>query len=298
VCQLTRRRGGRVGGWCGLSPPLDVFRFMTRRARGAVPPAAGDSHFKSSPANRSVTNPATPMGTCPSGSSRRGASVVPADHQRDCEEGVQHATSGAAEPAPPPRAAGASSDDVAPPPHRTPVTPEGAGAAGLVAEGAADEPRDVPRSGDVGAQPSVESGLGERAEAFVAKAEAAWGVADDAVSALTGANTAVVAKGATAAVQALLKVAGRFPLAGPIADVLSDVWALYKVGRRAATHSSHRRAGCVVSGFAPQGLLQKLLTSARPPPPTPSSRSLVRLSACAVGEGPQGGPGCVRGASG
>ncbi len=71
----------------------------------------------------------------------------------------------------------------------------------------------------------------ERAEALLDKGEAAWGVVDGAMSALASANTSVVAKGASAATDALLKVAGRFPLAGPIAGVLKDVWTLYQVRR-------------------------------------------------------------------
>ncbi len=58
---------------------------------------------------------------------------------------------------------------------------------------------------------------------------AAWGVLDGAMSALASTNTSVVAKGASVATDALLQVAGRFPLAGPIAGVLKDVWALYQV---------------------------------------------------------------------
>ncbi len=74
-------------------------------------------------------------------------------------------------------------------------------------------------------------GVLERTEALLDKGEAAWGLVDGATSALTSANTSVVAKGASAATDALLKVAGRFPLAGPIAGVLKDVWALYQVRR-------------------------------------------------------------------
>ncbi len=52
------------------------------------------------------------------------------------------------------------------------------------------------------------------------------------MGALTSASTSVVADSAAVAVQALLGVAGRFPLAGPIAGVLQDLFALYKVWSR------------------------------------------------------------------